>query len=31
VTRGFGQVEASAVASLTALFPKRMPYMFADF
>jgi predicted N-acetyltransferase YhbS len=31
VTRGFGRVEASAVAPLTALFPKRMPYLFADF
>jgi hypothetical protein len=31
VTRGFGQVEASAVTPLTALFPKRMPYLFADF
>ncbi len=31
VTRGFGQVEAPAVGPLTALFPKRMPYVFADF
>jgi predicted N-acetyltransferase YhbS len=31
VTRGFGQIEASAYDSLTALFPKRMPYLFADF
>jgi predicted acetyltransferase len=31
VTRGFGQVEASAVGPLTALFPKHMPYLFADF
>lgn len=31
VTRGFGQVEPSAVGPLTALFPKLMPYMFADF
>ncbi|MFI7546676.1 enhanced intracellular survival protein Eis [Actinoplanes sp. NPDC049599] len=31
MTRGFGQVEASAVGPLTALFPKRMPYLFADF
>jgi len=31
VTRGFGQVEGSAVGPLGALFPKRMPYLFADF
>jgi predicted N-acetyltransferase YhbS len=31
VTRGFGRVEASAVEPLTALFPKHMPYLFADF
>jgi hypothetical protein len=31
VTRGFGQVEASAVEPLSALFPKSMPYLFADF
>lgn len=31
VIRGFGQVEASAIDPLTALFPKRMPYLFADF
>ncbi|GAA3914280.1 GNAT family N-acetyltransferase [Actinoplanes auranticolor] len=31
VTRGFGQVEVSAVEPLSALFPKRMPYLFADF
>jgi hypothetical protein len=31
VIRGFGQVDASAVGPLTALFPRRMPYLFADF
>jgi predicted N-acetyltransferase YhbS len=31
VTRGFGQVDPSAVGPLTALFPKQMPYLFADF
>ncbi|GAA3346392.1 hypothetical protein GCM10020358_57200 [Amorphoplanes nipponensis] len=31
VTRGLGRVEASAVGPLSALFPKRMPYLFADF
>lgn len=31
VTRGFGQVEPSAVGPLNALFPRRMPYLFADF
>ncbi|MEU4218428.1 GNAT family N-acetyltransferase [Actinoplanes sp. NPDC026623] len=31
VTRGFGQVDAAAIGPLTALFPRRMPYMFADF
>jgi predicted acetyltransferase len=31
VTRGFGQVQASAVGPLGDLFPKRMPYLFADF
>jgi predicted N-acetyltransferase YhbS len=31
VTRGFGQVDPSAVGPLGALFPKRMPYLFADF
>jgi predicted N-acetyltransferase YhbS len=31
VIRGFGQVEKSAVGPLGALFPKRMPYLFADF
>ncbi|GID94246.1 UPF0256 protein [Amorphoplanes digitatis] len=30
-TRGFGQVDAAAIDPLTALFPKQMPYMFADF
>jgi hypothetical protein len=31
VTRGFGRVEAAAVGPLAALFPRRMPYLFADF
>ena len=31
VTRGFGQVEAGAVDPLRALFPREMPYLFADF
>ena len=31
MTRGFGRVEAPAVEALGALFPKRMPYLFADF
>lgn len=31
VTRGFGQVDGSAVDPLAALFPKRMPYLFSDF
>ncbi|OJF11904.1 GNAT family N-acetyltransferase [Couchioplanes caeruleus] len=31
MTRGFGQVETPAVEALSALFPKKMPYLFADF
>ncbi|WP_305782574.1 GNAT family N-acetyltransferase [Symbioplanes lichenis] len=31
VIRGFGQVDAAAGEVLGALFPKRMPYLFADF
>ena len=31
VTRGLGQVEPAAVGPLNALFPRRMPYLFADF
>ncbi|WP_250005903.1 enhanced intracellular survival protein Eis [Actinoplanes sp. M2I2] len=31
VTRGLGQVDGAAVASLTSLFPRRMPYICADF
>jgi len=31
VTRGLGQVEASAVGPLTSLFPRHMPYLFSDF
>ena len=31
VTRGFGQVDASAIEPLTALFPKQNPYLFSDF
>ncbi|GIM72717.1 GNAT family N-acetyltransferase [Winogradskya consettensis] len=31
VLRGFGQVDAGAVETLGALFPKQMPYLFADF
>ena len=31
MTRGFGRVEASAVEVLGALFPRKMPYLFADF
>ncbi|WP_199511181.1 GNAT family N-acetyltransferase [Nucisporomicrobium flavum] len=31
VIRGFGQVDGPAVEALGALFPKKMPYLFADF
>ncbi|WP_165449397.1 GNAT family N-acetyltransferase [Krasilnikovia cinnamomea] len=31
VVRGFGQVDREAVAPLRALFPRTMPYVFADF
>ena len=31
VARGFGEVSAEAVGPLRALFPRQMPYMFADF
>lgn len=31
VTRGFGQVDASAIEPLMALFPKQNPYLFSDF
>jgi predicted N-acetyltransferase YhbS len=31
VTRGHGEIEAAAMGELAALFPRRMPYLFADF
>jgi predicted N-acetyltransferase YhbS len=31
LTRGLGDVPADAVAPLSALFPRRLPYLFADF
>jgi hypothetical protein len=31
VTRGFGEVGPDAIEALRALFPRRMPFMFADF
>ena len=31
VARGFGEVGAEAIGPLRALFPRRMPYLFADF
>jgi predicted acetyltransferase len=31
MTRGFGRIEASAIAPLRSLFPREMPYLFADF
>lgn len=31
VTRGFGSVEEDAVEALRSLFPRAMPYLFADF
>jgi len=31
VTRGLGEVGADAIGPLRALFPKKMPYIFADF
>ena len=31
VTRGLGQVEASAIEPLRSLFPRALPYLFADF
>ena len=31
VARGFGEVGADAIRTLRALFPLRMPYMYADF
>ena len=31
VTRGHGEVEGAAVGELAALFPRRMPYLCADF
>jgi hypothetical protein len=31
VTRGLGEVGADAIGPLQALFPKKMPYIFADF
>jgi predicted acetyltransferase len=30
-TRGLGRLSPAAVASLTTLFPRQMPYLFADF
>jgi hypothetical protein len=30
-TRGLGELDAAAMTRLGALFPRRMPYMFADF
>jgi hypothetical protein len=31
VARGLGTIEADAIAPLRALFPRAMPYLFADF
>jgi len=31
ITRGLGQVQTSAIGPLGALFPRQMPYLFADF
>jgi hypothetical protein len=31
ITRGFGTVNAEAIEPLRSLFPRRMPYLFADF
>ncbi|MFI5491364.1 enhanced intracellular survival protein Eis [Actinoplanes sp. NPDC051859] len=31
MTRGFGQVQPSAIEALTALFPKEVPFLWADF
>jgi hypothetical protein len=31
VTRGFGTVDREAIEPLRALFPREMPFMFADF
>jgi predicted acetyltransferase len=31
LTRGLGEVSPEAIPPLTALFPRRMPYLFADF
>jgi predicted acetyltransferase len=31
VARGLGQVDASAIGSLRSIFPRAMPYLFADF
>jgi hypothetical protein len=31
ITRGFGEVDGPAVEPLRALFPREMPYVFADF
>ncbi|GAB2620312.1 hypothetical protein Aab01nite_34630 [Paractinoplanes abujensis] len=31
ITRGLGRVDEAAVAPLSSLFPRRMPYIFSDF
>jgi predicted N-acetyltransferase YhbS len=31
ITRGFGEIDTQAFAPLRALFPREMPYLFADF
>lgn len=31
VTRGLGQIPAEAIPALTSMFPRQMPYLFADF
>ena len=30
-TRGLGQVGPEAIPALTTMFPRRLPYLFADF
>jgi hypothetical protein len=31
LARGFGEVNADAIEPLRSLFPRQMPFMFADF
>jgi hypothetical protein len=31
ITRGLGEMEHAAIATLRAMFPREMPYLFADF